>query len=93
MLRAKRRAKGWSIREAAGACGVDPGTWGDWERGKMILYRTHRALVAEFLRLSDVEVKETMSISWVRLYEGNRTSEKDSIILLMERENRERTQA
>lgn len=33
-LLAKRRQMGWSIRDAARLLGVDPGTWGDWERGK-----------------------------------------------------------
>ena len=48
-LLAKRREKGWSIKEAAKVVGVDPGTWGNWERGKLILYRKHRELVAQLL--------------------------------------------
>jgi transcriptional regulator with XRE-family HTH domain len=50
-LLAKRRAMGWSIREAAAHLGVDPTTWGDWEHGKVILFRAHRALVAHLLGL------------------------------------------
>lgn len=46
---AKRRAMGWTIREAANKLGVDEGTWGDWERGKAILYRRYREMVADFL--------------------------------------------
>ena len=30
---ARRRAIGWSIKEAARQLGVDEGTWGVWERG------------------------------------------------------------
>lgn len=30
---AKRRAMGWSIKEAARQLGIDAGTWGVWERG------------------------------------------------------------
>lgn len=33
-LLAKRRAMGWSIREAAWKFGVDSGTWRDWEHGR-----------------------------------------------------------
>jgi transcriptional regulator with XRE-family HTH domain len=51
-LLAKRRAHGWSIREAAALLAVDPGTWGDWEHGAPILYRGHRRLVAKLLSLS-----------------------------------------
>lgn len=51
-LLAKRREMGWSIKEAAEAIGVDPSTWGNWERGKLILYRQHRTIVAQFLDLS-----------------------------------------
>jgi DNA-binding XRE family transcriptional regulator len=51
-LLAKRREMGWSIKEAAKAVGVDPSTWGNWERGKTILYRQHRARVARLLDLS-----------------------------------------
>jgi len=40
-LLAKWREKGWSIKEAAGLLGVDPGTWASWERGRIILYRRH----------------------------------------------------
>jgi transcriptional regulator with XRE-family HTH domain len=32
-LLAKRRAMGWSIKEAARTLGVDQGIWGAWERG------------------------------------------------------------
>lgn len=60
-LRAKRRAMGWSIRQAASALGVDPGTWGDWERGKTILFRDHRVSVASFLGLPKWDVAEAMS--------------------------------
>ena len=52
-LLAKRRARGWSIRQAARQIGVDPTTWGDWEQGKVILYRAHRSLVARFLGLTE----------------------------------------
>jgi len=32
-LVARRRERGLSIKGAAETAGVDPGTWGDWERG------------------------------------------------------------
>ena len=55
-LLAKRRAMGWSIREAARQLGVDQGTWGDWEQGGVILYRNHRRLVARLIGLPEDEV-------------------------------------
>jgi transcriptional regulator with XRE-family HTH domain len=63
-LRAKRRAMGWSIRQAAAKLGVDPGTWGDWERGKVVLFRAHRRLVAQLLGLQEGNVKQTMAARW-----------------------------
>jgi len=50
-LLAKRREKGWAIEEAAEVIGVDPGTWGGWEHGQMILYRQHSKLIAQTLGL------------------------------------------
>ena len=54
-LLAKRRAMGWSIKEAARQLGVDQGTWEAWEQGGVILYRNHRFLVARLLGLSERE--------------------------------------
>jgi hypothetical protein len=51
VLLAKRRAKGSSIRAAAGKFGIDPRTWRDWERDRGILYRNVRVLVARILGL------------------------------------------
>ena len=48
-LLAKRRATGWTLKEAARQVGVDETTFGNWERGEPILFRKHRALVAELL--------------------------------------------
>lgn len=59
-LLAKRRAMGWSIKEAARQLGVDKGTWGDWERGKTILFRKHRMIVARFLGLPAEEINREM---------------------------------
>ena len=59
-LLARRRETGLSVKDAAEMVGVDPGTWGNWERGQTILYRRHRELVAQFLGLSvDTLSKET----------------------------------
>ncbi len=60
-LLAKRRAMGWSIKEAAKAVGVDPCTWGNWERGQTILYRQHRALIARLLGLTADAINEEMA--------------------------------
>lgn len=61
-LLAKRQVMGWSIKEAARAVGVDTSTWGNWERGKTILHRQHRAVISQFLDLPvDVLDKEMVS--------------------------------
>lgn len=61
----RRRTMGWSIRVAARHVGVDPGTWGDWERGRVILYRRHRLLVAQLLKISEWELDLEMRSRWV----------------------------
>jgi len=66
-LLSKRRAMGWSIKDAAEAVGVDPGTWGNWERGQTILYRKHRALVAQFLGMSVDTLNKKMVAHWNRI--------------------------
>lgn len=63
-LAAKRRAMGWPIREAARKLGVDPGTWRDWERGGVILYRCHRALIGRLLGLPEAEFDRDMRARW-----------------------------
>ena len=68
-LLAKRREMGWPIKEAAKAVGVDPSTWGNWERGQTILYRKHRALVAQFLDISVDTLNKEMAARWNRLHE------------------------
>ena len=66
---AKRRELGWSIETAARKVDVDPGTWGNWERGQMILYRRHRVQLAEFLGLSAVALNNEMSACWNLLHQ------------------------
>jgi transcriptional regulator with XRE-family HTH domain len=61
-LLAKRRVMGLSISDAAELAGIDPGTWGRWERGGTILYRQHCVRIAKILDLShDALDKETMA--------------------------------
>jgi transcriptional regulator with XRE-family HTH domain len=47
---AKRRAMGWSIREAARHLGVDEGTWGAWERGAVAPWPRYLRLLERFLK-------------------------------------------
>jgi|GEM_PF-1724656 len=68
-LLAKRRMMGWSIRDAAEAVEVDPGTWGNWERGQMILYRKHRDRVARLLDISVDALDREMASRWNRLHQ------------------------
>ena len=60
----KRRQMGWSIKEAAVAVGVDPSTWGHWEKGRIILFRKHRAAIAELLNMNPAELNEEMATRW-----------------------------
>jgi transcriptional regulator with XRE-family HTH domain len=46
---AKRRAIGWSIKEAARQLGVDEGTWGAWESGATVPKGRNLMLVEAFL--------------------------------------------
>jgi len=48
-LLAKRRAMGWSIREAARQLGVDEGTWGGWERGPIAPSRRYLPRIEKLL--------------------------------------------
>ena len=70
-LIAKRRAMGWSIKEAAECVSVDPGTWGGWERGRTILYRQHRAVVTQLLDLPVDILNKKMNLRWSRLHQRN----------------------
>jgi transcriptional regulator with XRE-family HTH domain len=71
-LLAKRRSMGWTIREAARHAGVDPTTWGDWERGKVILYRRHRTTIARLIgRPTDI-LNQQMTARWNEAHEGRR---------------------
>lgn len=50
-LRYERQKSGWTIRAAARHLGVDPCTWGDWERGGIIFCLNHRTKLAQLLGL------------------------------------------
>jgi len=67
-LLAKRRERGWSIKEGAFALGIDPSTWGNWERGQLVLYRQHRELLAKFLGISAESLSKEMQSRWVRAH-------------------------
>jgi len=61
---AKRRAMGWSIREAARHLSIDPSTWRDWEAGKIVLYRKHRIALARFFGLPREDLECMMQSRW-----------------------------
>ena len=48
-LLAKRRAMGWSIKEAARQLGVDEGTWGAWEASTTTPWPRYVRLLERFL--------------------------------------------
>ncbi len=70
-LLAKRRTMGWSIREAAQQLGVDPGTWRNWEQGRVILFRRYRDLVARHLGLPATEIDQEMRARSNRSHKRN----------------------
>ena len=63
-LRAQRRARGWSQRDAAAYMGVDPSTWSSWELGGTIMKPAHRKLVADFTGMDHDEVYRCMKRRW-----------------------------
>ena len=48
-LAALRRKKGWTLSQAARRLGVDPGTWGRWQRTG-IPWGRHRVIAAAFIQ-------------------------------------------
>lgn len=68
----KRKLMGWPIREAAQHAGVDATSWGDWERGKTVLFRRHRKLLAQMLGLSITEVDAEMRARWNQSHKSAR---------------------
>ena len=69
---AKRRAMGWSIKEAARQLRVDEGTWGAWERGETILFRKHRVQLARFLGMAAAQINGEMRNRWIRSHQRAR---------------------
>lgn len=54
-LQSERRRRGVAIRTAAVLCGVDPGTWGRWERGEWKPTRLTLLVLDTFLGLTVAE--------------------------------------
>jgi transcriptional regulator with XRE-family HTH domain len=48
-LLAKRRAMGWSIKEAARRLRIDEGTWAAWETGRVVPWRRYGKPLDAFL--------------------------------------------
>ena len=71
-LHAKRRAMGWTIAKAADQLGVDRSAWSDWEQGGVILFRTHRHLVAQLLSLPTEQIDQEMRARWNRSHNTTR---------------------
>ena len=74
-LKSKRRALGWSQKQAARHLGVDPDTWSNWECGGAIMALAHRRLVAAHLGLSEGGVYAAMKKRWNYLHRKSRTGE------------------
>ena len=55
---------GWSTSEAGRQLGVDRTTWQDWERGELILFRSHRTKVATLLGVDQKELADEMRSRW-----------------------------
>lgn len=63
-MRARRRERGWSQRQAASYIGVDASTWAGWESGATVMLLRHRELIAGFTGLPVNEVHLTMKQQW-----------------------------
>ena len=73
-MAAFRRRQGWSIRHAAENVGVDETTWADWERGRTVLYREHRTMLAKLLCESPAKIDGVMASRWGAAHVGTRRS-------------------
>lgn len=49
-MRAARRNKGWTIAKAAARLGIDPATWGDWERTGRVAWERNTTRLQAFLQ-------------------------------------------
>jgi transcriptional regulator with XRE-family HTH domain len=64
-LAAKRLERGWSRKVASRHWGIDESTLRNWEHGKIILFRRHRRLIAEVLRIARSELDVEMKARWI----------------------------
>lgn len=64
MLRAWRRERGLTQKNAARTLGIDPCTWSDWERGGTIMRLAHRQIVASLLDVPAASLHVTMKKQW-----------------------------
>ncbi|MBL0142057.1 MAG: transcriptional regulator [Betaproteobacteria bacterium] len=48
-MHAARRENGWTVREAAIRLGVDPATWGSWERSSRVPWKNYEDRLKAFL--------------------------------------------
>lgn len=48
-LKAWRRVRGLSIKQAARSQGVDEGTWSQWEKGRSLKLQAHKTIVWRML--------------------------------------------
>ncbi|MDO8272412.1 MAG: helix-turn-helix transcriptional regulator [Gammaproteobacteria bacterium] len=67
-LRAWRRNRGLTQKEAARSLGIDPSTWSNWENGGTIMCLNHRRLVASFLCIPEEIIYTDMKIQWNNLH-------------------------
>ena len=67
-LKAWRRDRGITQKEAARSMGVDPSTWSSWEGGGTIVCLNHRRLVASFLHIPQEMVCTDMKKQWNNLH-------------------------
>jgi transcriptional regulator with XRE-family HTH domain len=64
LLAAKRRELGWTQKTAANRLGVDPSTWGGWERGQVLLRKDYREMVAQFIGVPAITLGKEMKARW-----------------------------
>ena len=50
-MRAVRRVNGWTIDQAARQMGVDPSSWGEWERTGRVAWPRYRLRLEKFLSI------------------------------------------
>jgi len=72
-IKARRLLLGRYQKDVAPELVVDEMTFGNWERGKTILFRRHRQMIAQLLKIGEHDVSVLMRTQWVASHNAMRS--------------------